>query len=506
MSRALASEESAAPGIVASLWRYRWQSILIVLLISAASVGATAFTSSAVTASTDVALTYPSAINVLSPGVSGDASLARYTQQRAAFATSDDVLQLVIQKVPGISLSQLRKDITVSPSAVANVITIIAEAENAEAATNLANAAADAYRDATDAKVTAITKAALASYTARRREIESRLPRDNNSPQAQAAATALSQIEETTANLQTDSKAFGDGVDFTRRAQVQDAEVPGPPIRQLALGIVIGMLIAAVVAWLRADRDRKITDVTRPAQVLEAPLLAQVPKYVNGRPAHAFGRSGAAEQRSGFEKLPHPQYRLAAAVLVRKVSPGLMAVLGPPDVEDRSEGSLNLAVAVTNDGGRVLIVDADPKGTLTRRLDAGAVLEGFQMSVDPIVTDRLTDTITEVSIQDGVSIALMTPGPYAFVNSPADLRALVEKLVGRVEEFDLIIVDCPSVESSPLVPAILRACAGVLAVVPRGSQERDIAEIRRTADIFSNPILGFVYTGARSRRSSSTPR
>jgi Mrp family chromosome partitioning ATPase len=92
------------------------------------------------------------------------------------------------------------------------------------------------------------------------------------------------------------------------------------------------------------------------------------------------------------------------------------------------------------------------------------------------------------------------------VNSPADLRALVEKLVGRIEEFDLIIVDCPSVESSPLVPAILRACAGVLAVVPRGSQERDIAEIRRTADIFSNPILGFVYTGARSRRSSSTPR
>jgi succinoglycan biosynthesis transport protein ExoP len=494
----VASEEGTAPGILPSIWRYRWQSLLIVVAFSAVSAAAGVFTAGAVTASSDVALTYPSAINVLSPGVSGDASLARYTQQRAAFATSDDVLDRVAVKVPGVSLSGLRKDIAVEPSAVANVMTITAQGKNAEAATSLANAAADAYREATAARVTAGTKDAVASYAAREREIEDELSKDNASPQSVAAATTLSQLQETTANLQTDSKTFADGVDFTRRAQLADATVPGPPIRQLALGVIVGLLVAAVVAWLRADRDRKISDASQPEKVLDAPLLATVPRMLNGRPAHAFSRNGASapEPAGGFDRLPHPQYRLAAAVLIRRVSPGLVAVLGPPTGGDRSEATLNLAVSIALDGGRVLIVDADPHGIVTERLGLGMQLEGFGPPGQlPVGT---ADSVAWLSVQEGVSIGLVAPGPYMALSSPVDLRAFVEKLAARVEEYDLIVVDCPPAETGPLIPALLRACTGVLAVVPRGSEEREIGDIRRTADIFSSPVLGFVYTGARS--------
>ena len=61
----------------------------------------------------------------------------------------------------------------------------------------------------------------------------------------------------------------------------------------------------------------------------------------------------------------------------------------------------------------------------------------------------------------------------------------------------MMVIDTPAIASTPLAGALIRVSTGILAVVPRGSDESSIADIRRTSEIYSSPLVGFVYTGAR---------
>jgi hypothetical protein len=61
----------------------------------------------------------------------------------------------------------------------------------------------------------------------------------------------------------------------------------------------------------------------------------------------------------------------------------------------------------------------------------------------------------------------------------------------------MVIIDMPSIEATPLAAVLIPVCTGLLAVVPRGATEGAVIGIRRTAEVYSTPLIGYVYTGAR---------
>ena len=130
----MATEESNAPGLFPSVWRYRWLSLGIVVLLTTLSAAAGVLTAPPVSASSTVALKNPSATNVIAPGVVGDASTARYIQQRADFFTSDQVLEQVAGGQSGTSVSALRHRIHAVSTAGSSVITVTATAPTAAGA------------------------------------------------------------------------------------------------------------------------------------------------------------------------------------------------------------------------------------------------------------------------------------------------------------------------------------------------------------------------------------
>ena len=87
------------PSLLGAMSRYRVMCALIVGAVAILSVVAALLTAGGATATATIGLRTPQVDNVLVPGLQGDASLGRYTAQRARFVTSDEVMTVVADTI-----------------------------------------------------------------------------------------------------------------------------------------------------------------------------------------------------------------------------------------------------------------------------------------------------------------------------------------------------------------------------------------------------------------------
>ena len=237
-------------GIVGALLRYKWMSAGIVLVTVALSLGAALLVAPRAQATATIALATPPANSVIAPGIQGDASLARYTAQRAGFITSDAVLNAVAKELGRTDITTLRRDLSASPSSTSNTIVITASAATGPEAVKLADAAARAYRIETQKDVTRLTDAAMQSIDQSSQAVR-------NTAQATTSAPAtLSQLAISASDIRTSSALFGDGVDFVIAPRADAVSLPSIPVRELGVGLVLGLVLAATAAWIRANPQR----------------------------------------------------------------------------------------------------------------------------------------------------------------------------------------------------------------------------------------------------------
>jgi capsular polysaccharide biosynthesis protein len=247
------SEESSI-GVLEAMWRYRLMTVIIIVVMVTLSVGAALLVAPRAKASATIALATPPANSVLAPGISGDASLARYTAQRAGFVKSDAVLNAIAKKLGRTDIAKLRKDLSAAASATSNTMVITAEADDGKGAVALAAAAADAYRTETQKDIVRLTDAAIASIDTSSQQVRSG---PNTTPsQEQASANTLSQLAIQASEIRTSSALFGDGVEFVIAPRLDAVTLPSLPIKEAAVGFILGLVLAATAAWIRADRQR----------------------------------------------------------------------------------------------------------------------------------------------------------------------------------------------------------------------------------------------------------
>ncbi len=272
-------DEDREPGVLDALWRFRWSSAAIVLFVVAVSVSVGLLAQPKAQAKATILLATPPENSVLTPSIQGDSSLARYTAQRAAFVTSDQMLDAVaanlaapttakagvaangapattvpIRHTDTRSFTDLRHDLTAAPSSTSNAIVITARGNSADDAVRLADAAVAAYRSETAKEVADLTNAAVRSI----QDSETSVRQDaalNSGESSSAVANTLSQLAIQASELRTSRALFGDGVEFVVAARSDAVTRPSLPIREAALGFVLGLVIAATVAWLRSDDE-----------------------------------------------------------------------------------------------------------------------------------------------------------------------------------------------------------------------------------------------------------
>jgi capsular polysaccharide biosynthesis protein len=195
------------------------------------AVGVTWLTAPGVSTTGQLGLVYPASGNVLLPQPAGDATMARYTSQRALFAKSDAVLKEVASSVPGVTLEGLRTAISVTPSKTTNAIVVKSTADSPEKALAITQAVMDSYRTVTSEDVNARAAASADGWEAR-------------------GDTAKAK------QVRIDGASFGDGVEF----EVSPSLQPQTRLllnKQVVLGLLVGLGFGAMLAWYRGDSRRR---------------------------------------------------------------------------------------------------------------------------------------------------------------------------------------------------------------------------------------------------------
>jgi Mrp family chromosome partitioning ATPase len=249
------------------------------------------------------------------------------------------------------------------------------------------------------------------------------------------------------------------------------------------------------VAWIRADRDRRVHSSINVGDIITAPQLGEVAL----RPASAVPSLWSASAA------PAPDYALVVAGMQARVDRGVVLVSSATPGEGRSLTALHLAAGAARDGRRVLLVDADPSSSeLSNRLGLGHKKSGFVAVSSGQVS--LYEATYVVDLGQDSQMWAVPAGATVDGSSTAHSGDLARILVTMKSEYDLVVIDGDAGLNSPQMAAIARNCDGVVMVVRRGTHTEDLRRLAGRLDLFGARQVGFVLVGADSRPSADVPR
>ncbi|MEJ5912808.1 hypothetical protein [Pseudokineococcus sp. 1T1Z-3] len=471
--------EQPAPSLLEALWRYRWSSSALVLALAALSAVAGLVSGPAAVVTARISLSPPTATSVLAPGATGDASSARYTAQRAAFITSDAVLTAVTGRVGDVDLTTLRREVEANPAAGENTVVVTVTAASPEEAVALAEAVVESYAEQTEAEVERLSEAALDSLAESEAEV---LSSGDGAGGAGSAAATLSDLRLQASEIRSDSALFGDGVTFVESPDIDAVQTRGLPLRETALGVVVGLVLAGVLAWVRADRHRRVGGPQEHEG--DAPLLGTLrsPEDV--------------EVPEGVEvlEMPTASHRLVGAAVGRDLSTGVLAVTAT-DGELRTATVLNLAASLAREGRRVAVVDGDLRRCRLSQVLAAPGAPWTEPRRDgrgPRPTDLLRTA-------GGHEVAVVTARPLD-ETSEGPARGVVEERVARWRStYDVVLLDLPPVGTDQLAYDLAAAADAGLLVVAQGDDSRWLPDEVRQWAALGTRVVGYVYADASTR-------
>jgi capsular exopolysaccharide synthesis family protein len=252
---------------------------------------------------------------------------------------------------------------------------------------------------------------------------------------------------------------------------VDPAEVPERPARprkmlNLALSLVIGMGFGVCLAFFQEYLDNTIKTPEDVQRMLRLPTLGVIPAADgNGRrlsygygyrsrkalpeaaaPTAANGKDGAltAVVADGNSGLSEAYRSLRTSVLLSTSGrpPRVILVTSGQPGEGKTTTAVNLAVALVQLGGQVLIVDSDMRrprvGTLLKLINTSAGLSTYltgQFGLEDVVVE------TQIPNLYAVPCGPVPPNPAELLSSSL-MRQFLEQ---ASERFSYVILDSPPV-------------------------------------------------------------
>lgn len=241
-------------------------------------------------------------------------------------------------------------------------------------------------------------------------------------------------------------------------ASPQQSPVSPNTNMNLALGLIVGLAAGFGIALLREVLDTRIRDAESLAEVTEVSVLGSIPraraKEDGGN--HAVISTHPHSQRA--EAIRHLRTNLQFVDFSGKAR--TLVVTSSVPAEGKSTTILNLAIALSDAGSRVALVDADlRKPTIHKKLG----LEG--------AVGLTTVLIGRASLSDalqpwrGTKLDVLTAGQIP--PNPSELLgslAMANTLDSLAAQYDYVLVD-----SAPLLPvtdgAVLARQAGAVLLV-----------------------------------------
>jgi capsular exopolysaccharide synthesis family protein len=310
---------------------------------------------------------------------------------------------------------------------------------------------------------------------------------------ADAAATALTRV---IASLQT-TQSGGISARVVDRAQLPDTPVTPVPRRNVGVGAVFGLIAGFALALAIEGLDRTIKTPAQATAMFGAPVLGSIPKErrLSADPLVANKGPGSPAAEA---------YRaLRTSVRFRDMGSKLSTILvtSPAAGDGKTTVAANLAVAMSQDGARVILIDGDLRRT--------RVSEVFEIEPGPGLTAVLLGraTLREALTPWSNTLSILQTGPTVVYPSEALGSTAMQAVIKEATELaDVVIIDAPPVlpVTDPVVLAAL--VDGTIMVCRWGRTSFHAAEATRLAmerTQGASNIVGVVLNAEGGGRSSN---
>ena len=296
---------------------------------------------------------------------------------------------------------------------------------------------------------------------------------------------------------------------FVVRPADRATQVQPRTIRNVILGLVLGVLMGVGLVFLWEALDTRPRSAREIEARLGLPLLARIP-FVR----HRGSRSPVLLAHSNPESHQAEAFRILrtnldlAGVHVR---PRSVLITSAIQGEGKSTVAASLAVALVRAGRRVLLVDMDLRRPSLHRLFGLDVERGLtsvalgdmdlgQAIQSVPVTLSGEDTPPEGNGRGDVAgtLEVLTSGPVAPNAGELVTSDPIKSLLGRLPSHaDLVVLDSPPLLQVGDAMTLSSWVDGVLVVVGLRETRRPILdELRQVLETCPAPRLGFVLTGA----------
>jgi receptor protein-tyrosine kinase len=295
----------------------------------------------------------------------------------------------------------------------------------------------------------------------------------------------------------------------TGNAEVaQTAQVPTSPStpktkRNAALGLLLGLLLGAGLAFGSERFDKRVREPSELEDTYQVPLLGVVPE------SRAYeGLATDPLPVAEAEAFALLRARLRYFNVDRDIRCLLVISAGPNEGKTTVASNLAIAEAVAGNQ-RVVLLDADlRRPTVAKRLGIGPG-PGLAEMLSRNAT--LEDALCEVALPtpaatNGVSPSLHVITSGAVPPNPAQLvesRSMIDLLSALSERFDLVVIDSPPISVVSDAIPIIQLVSGVVIVGRIGTSMRDSAHHLRDHLLkLHSPTLGVIANAVPARGSS----
>ncbi len=448
--------------------RKRWPWILFpVVLLLGASTYYTISQPDRFDARASVLLAPTVSQEVLTSNSQNAGFLSRTLSNEISLAQSDVVESLIVDEL------RLLPNVSISPEPDADVLVFVAAAGDPGDAALHANTWAEMYVQVKQDQAVANITASTVSLQERLEELRLERQRLRSPLDELDARIGRSANPEVASSLQRDYDRLADDLryelelvtaqaeavvgnltDLQLQAQlsavgeariIQSAAPPAqrsnaPLSRNLALGLVLGLMVGFGLALLAETRDKTIKSASDVQDITDLPVLASIP--LAGRKAQAdlslaAHRDPEGAYADGYHKV---RSSIEFASFENKIKSVL--VTSPSASEGKSTTSSNLALALSSVGKKTVLVDVDFRRARVHDIYkieqspglSDYVLHGAKLS-------SVAYSVTEPGLKDllVVPTGSVPPNPAAFVGT----SGFLETIDWMESQADMVVLDAP---------------------------------------------------------------
>jgi capsular exopolysaccharide synthesis family protein len=290
--------------------------------------------------------------------------------------------------------------------------------------------------------------------------------------------------------IAVDSKLVTRGIALISPARLPEGD-GREEVRAGLVGGVIAALLAFAIAYSVAIRRRSFANRAEPEIIIEAPIIADVPR---------FGDEGISTSLP-VRDMPHTRtaeaFRFAAAAIdIQSSASGSrsLVVVSGNARDGKTTVIANAAMAAAREGNRVLVIDADFGSQNLSQLLVGNIQPATGLTEVVETGADLRRAIVTVPVADGASLSLLARGhrPVIAANffRSAATRVFFE---GIRDEFDLVFIDTPPLLHVAYTSIISRYADGALLVVNHGGAVSELEEVVDRLEFIGTKPIGYVY-------------